>query len=92
MTPSTDKASAGDQKAMTLRLPTDLHERLVTVAEVEGEPVAEVVRRAVTEHVERRRHDPDFQAKLDATLRQNKRLLDLLVADDPGRDGAATHR
>lgn len=70
-----------ETKAMTLRLATDLHERLAAVAEVEGEPIAEVVRRAVVDHVERRRRDPAFQAKLEATVRQHRRLLDLLGED-----------
>lgn len=81
MTPSTDDRTATDSKAMTLRLPGELHERLAAIAEVEGEPIAEVVRRAVSDHVERRRHDPDFQAKLEATVRQHQRLLDLLGED-----------
>jgi predicted transcriptional regulator len=69
-------------KAMTLRLPGDLHERLAAVAEVEGEPISEVVRRAVAQHVEQRRRDPDFQAKLQDTLRRQRQLLDLLGDDD----------
>ncbi len=67
-----------ETKAMTLRLPGELHERLAAVAAVEGEAIAEVVRQAVADHVERRRHDPEFKAKLEATLRQHQRLLDLL--------------
>lgn len=66
---------------MTLRLPGDLHERLAAVAEVEGDPISEVVRRAVSQHVDQRRRDPEFQAKLQATLRQRQRLLDLLGED-----------
>jgi predicted transcriptional regulator len=69
-------------KAMTLRLPGDLHERLAAVAEVEGEPISEVVRRAVAQHVEQRRRDPAFQAKLQDTLRRQRQLLDLLGDDD----------
>jgi predicted DNA-binding protein len=80
MTPSTENET-GASRAMTLRLPGELHERLAALAEVEGEPIAEVVRRAVADHVERRRRDPDFQAKLEATVRQHHRLLDLLGED-----------
>ncbi len=78
VTPNMGDEVSSDTKAMTLRLATDLHERLAAVAEVEGEPIAEVVRRAVSDHVERRRRDPDFQAKLEATVRQHRRLLDLV--------------
>lgn len=63
---------------MTLRLPGELHERLAAVAEVEGEPIAEVVRRAVSDHVDQRRRDPEFRAKVQETLQQHRRLLDLL--------------
>ena len=66
---------------MTLRLPEALHERLAAVAEVEGDPIAEVVRRAVSDHVDQRRRDPEFRAKLDEALRRQKRLLDLLGED-----------
>lgn len=76
--PDTGEGVSSKTKAMTLRLATELHERLAAVAEVEGEPIAEVVRRAVADHVERRRRDPAFQAKLEATVRQHRRLLDLL--------------
>jgi predicted DNA-binding protein len=81
VTPSRKDDSAKDSKAMTLRLPGDLHERLVAVAEVEGDPIAEVVRRAVSDHVEQRRRDPEFRAKLTETVRRQKRLLDLLGED-----------
>jgi len=66
---------------MTLRLPEALHERLAAVAEVEGDPIAEVVRRAVSDHVDQRRRDPEFRAKLEETLRRRQRLLDLLGED-----------
>jgi predicted DNA-binding protein len=72
---------AGGSKAMTLRLPEALHERLAAVAEVEGDPIAEVVRRAVSDHVDQRRRDPEFRAKLEDTLRRRQRLLDLLGED-----------
>jgi predicted DNA-binding protein len=71
-------AEPEETKAMTLRLPGELHERLAAVAAVEGDAIAEVVRQAVTEHVERRRRDPEFKAKLEATLQQHQKLLDLL--------------
>jgi predicted transcriptional regulator len=81
MVSETDGAASAASKAMTLRLPGDLHERLAAVAEVEGEPISEVVRRAVADHVEQRRRDPEFRAKLADTLRRRQRLLDLLGED-----------
>jgi predicted DNA-binding protein len=81
VTSNGDVEAGRDSKAMTLRLPSDLHERLAAVAEVEGDPIAEVVRRAVADHVEQRRREPEFRAKLEATLRRRQRLLDLLGED-----------
>jgi predicted transcriptional regulator len=81
VTPQKDQETGRDSKAMTLRLPSDLHQRLAAVAEVEGDPIAEVVRRAVADHVDQRRRDPEFRAKLDETLRRQQRLLDLLGED-----------
>jgi predicted DNA-binding protein len=82
VTPDGNEVEQGrGSKAMTLRLPEALHERLAAVAEVEGDPIAEVVRRAVSDHVDQRRRDPEFRAKLEATLRRQKRLLDLLGED-----------
>jgi predicted transcriptional regulator len=81
VTSNGDVEAGRDSKAMTLRLPSDLHERLAAVAEVEGDPIAEVVRRAVADHVEQRRREPEFRAKLEATLRRQQRLLDLLGED-----------
>lgn len=81
VTPSRDEGGNKESKAMTLRLPGELHERLAAVAEVEGEPIAEVVRRAVSDHVEQRRRDPEFRAKVQETLQQHRRLIELLGED-----------
>lgn len=66
-------------KSMTLRLDQQLAERLQAMADVEGEPVSEVVRRAIAEHVEQRRKDPDFQRMLKRNLERHKRLLEMLA-------------
>ena len=67
-----------DTKSLLLRLDRDLADRLTAVAEVEGRTVSDVVREAVSSHVERRRKDKRFQRLLEENLAKHQRLLDLL--------------
>ena len=60
---------------MTLRLPVELADQLETVAAVEGQPVAEVVRAAIAAHIDGRRTDPEFRAALAAHLERARKLL-----------------
>lgn len=62
-------------KAMSLRLPVELAEALETVASVEALPVAEVIRAAITEHIDNRRKDPAFQDSLKGRLERARHLL-----------------
>lgn len=64
---------------MTVRLPGDQAEELEAVAQVEGVPVAEVIRRAVAEHIESRLKDRSFQDLLRASIERNKRVLQKLA-------------
>lgn len=64
----------GDTKAMTVRLPVWLAEDLETVASVDGIPIAEVVREAVTAHIHRRTSEPDWAAKSGRLLDRLQRL------------------
>src|SRR5579859_6780954 len=52
------------QKAMTIRLSSEQAEALETVAAVDDQPIAEVVRAAIAEHIEARRKDRSFQEGL----------------------------
>jgi predicted transcriptional regulator len=71
-------------RAMTLRLEDPLAFELGIVAEVDGVPVVEVVRRAVNEYVTRRAGDPRFVARLqDAAARAGG------APDAPPAGGAA---
>ena len=63
-------------KAMTIRLSADQAEALETVATVEDRPVSDVIRAAITEHIENRRRDPNFQDGLKNRIERAKRLLD----------------
>jgi len=67
-----------DRKTMTLRLSQEQAEALAAVAQADGVPVAEAVRVAINEHIERRRKDSEFQARLRASLQRNQRVLEKL--------------
>jgi predicted DNA-binding protein len=62
-------------KAMTIRLSAEQAEALETVASVEALPVSEVIRAAITEHIDSRRNDPAFQDSLKDRLDRARRLL-----------------
>lgn len=63
-------------KAMTIRLSAEQAEALETVATVEDLPVSDVIRAAITEHIETRRRDPAFQEGLEERIARARRLLD----------------
>jgi predicted transcriptional regulator len=62
-------------KAMTLRLSTDQAEALETVARVENRSVSEVIRAAISEHIQSRKSDPQFRDSLKDRLERARRLL-----------------
>lgn len=62
-------------KAMTIRLSEEQAEALDTVANVENQPVSEVIRAAIASHVERRAKDPAFQLSLRERIQRAERLL-----------------
>jgi len=68
----------GSTKNLLLRLDPGLAERLQTVAEVEGRPVSDVVREAITALVEQRRTDQRFLRLLDDNLARHRQALALL--------------
>lgn len=61
---------------MTIRLTEDQAEALETVATVENRPVSDVIRAAISTHIEQRRRDPDFQAGLKDRIARARRMLD----------------
>ena len=71
----------GSTKNLLLRLDPGLAERLQTVAEVEGRPVSDVVREAITTLVEQRRSDKRFLRLLEANLARHQQALKLLRDD-----------
>jgi hypothetical protein len=65
---------------MTLRLNDDQAAELEAIARVENVPIAEEVRKALAEHIERRRRDRAFQARLKASIKRNQEILNRLAA------------
>ena len=62
-------------KAMTIRLSAEQAEALETVATVEERSVSEVIRAAITEHINNRKKDSAFQGSLKDRLNRTRRLL-----------------
>lgn len=62
-------------KAMTIRLSGDQAEQLETVASVEGKPVSEVIRAAISDHVELRKKDKNFQDSLKNRIVREQKFL-----------------
>ncbi|MGA2035715.1 MAG: ribbon-helix-helix protein, CopG family [Thermoguttaceae bacterium] len=63
-------------KAMTIRLSAEQAEALETVASVEDLPVSDVIRAAISQHIDARRKDPAFQLGLKERITMARRLLD----------------
>ena len=63
-------------KAMTIRLSADQAEQLETVATVDSQPISEVVRAAIAEHIQLRKRDKQFQAGLRQRIEHAQRMLD----------------
>lgn len=62
-------------KAMTIRLSEEQADALETVATVENQPVSEIIRAAIAEHVARRSRDPQFQTSLRDRIKRAEKLL-----------------
>lgn len=68
-----------DTKSMTLRMEEHLAEKIQTIADIEETTVSDVIRDALADHVERRRQDPEFQARLQRNLQRHQQLLNMLA-------------
>ena len=60
---------------MTIRLSAEQAEELNTVAAVDGQPVSEVIRMAIAEHIEERMQDDAFQDGLRQRIERAQRML-----------------
>jgi len=65
-------------KAFTMRLPEEKASELEAVARADGVPVSEAVREAIDHHIDARRKDKDFKARLGKLVEDNQRVLDRL--------------
>jgi predicted transcriptional regulator len=62
-------------KAMSIRLSAEQAEALETVAAVDNQSLAEVIRSAIAEHVESRRRDKVFRQSLRERISRTEKLL-----------------
>lgn len=70
------KSAMKQAKAMTVRLSEEQAQALEMVASVENLPVSDIIRAAISTHIEARRRDPEFQAGLKDRISQARKLLD----------------
>lgn len=62
-------------KAMTIRLSAEQAEDLETVATVDNQPISEVIRAAIAEHIQERRRDEGFQDGLRQRIERAQQML-----------------
>jgi len=68
-----------EMKNMTLRMDESLANTVQAIAEVEGTTVTDVIRTAISEHVDRRKADPDFKKLLKRNMERHAQLLRMLA-------------
>lgn len=66
-------------KNMTLRMDEALADSVQAIAEVESATVTDVIRTAISEHVDRRKADPEFQMMLKRNMERHAQLLSMLA-------------
>lgn len=62
-------------KTMSIRLSSEQAEALEIVASVEALPLSEVIRTAISEHIDSKTKDPVFQDSLRDRLEKTQRML-----------------
>jgi predicted transcriptional regulator len=63
------------QKALTVRLSPEQAEELELVASVTQQPVSEIIRSAIAEHIETRKQDKAFRKGLRARIERAQRMI-----------------
>ena len=66
-------------RTRTLRLPVEQAEALEAIAGVDEISINEEIRQAVEAHIEARRQDADFRARLQASIARNREILERLA-------------
>jgi hypothetical protein len=72
-------AAMTDRKNMTLRLSAEQADELEAVARAEGISVSDAVREAIAEHIERKRKDKEFRARLRTVMERDREILERLA-------------
>lgn len=62
-------------KSMTIRLSPEQAEALETVAAIDNRALAEVIRAAIADHIEKRKKDRRFQDSLADRIERAKKML-----------------
>lgn len=60
---------------MTIRLSAEQAEELETVATVDNQPISEVIRAAIAEHIQERKRDEGFQDSLRQRIERARQML-----------------
>ena len=68
-----------DTRTTTIRQDTQQAAELDAVARVDGVSTSEAIRVAIAEHIEKRRRDPAFQARLQRILDEERVVLERLA-------------
>lgn len=68
-----------EQKAMTVRLDPEQAAELEAIAEANGGPVSDEIRSAIAQHIEAKRKDKGFQARLKASIERHREILEKLA-------------
>ncbi len=66
-------------RVTTIRQPEDQAEDLEFVARVDGMAASELIRDAIAAHLDKRRADPDFQARLRERIAADQEILKRLA-------------
>jgi hypothetical protein len=66
-------------KNLTVRLDDELAADAEALARAEGKSLNETVKLALSEAVERRRRDPEFTARVQQVMEQDRELLERLA-------------
>ena len=68
-----------ETRTTTVRQSTEQAAELDAVARVDGVSTSEVIRSAISEHIEKRRRDPEFQARLQRIMEEERVVLERLA-------------
>lgn len=66
-------------RTTTIRIPKEMAEEVETVARADSTSTSAVIRTAIAEHIERRKADPAFRARLAAGIARDQALLAALA-------------